>query len=252
MIVNTLTRRRRRRKQHNLTPASLHNNVPAVPTTESLEDRCLLAAQVITPDVTPITVGPNSTATFNVVYSTENPANARTTGLRLRMHYNSSELTPDITAITNSAFAGATIQDSIDGDTQAERDMGGDDGNTATDRFVNLLWFDIGTNFPAGQTLPLTLFTATFTTSGTFDGETVGFTSDPPVGFDPLNATPAQLNLLTNTNNPPTITSSATSTVPENGVAAIDVDATDADAGDTLTYAISGGPDAALFGIVPL
>jgi uncharacterized protein YjiK/Fe-S cluster biogenesis protein NfuA len=56
-------------------------------------------------------------------------------------------------------------------------------------------------------------------------------------------------------NNPPTITSdgglaTATTSVPENQTAVTDVDATDPDAGNTLTYSISGGADAAKFSIV--
>ncbi|MGH3064810.1 MAG: cadherin domain-containing protein [Gaiellaceae bacterium] len=57
-------------------------------------------------------------------------------------------------------------------------------------------------------------------------------------------------------NTPPAITSdgggaTASKSVPENQAAVTDVDATDPDVGDTLTYSISGGADAASFAIVP-
>ncbi len=59
---------------------------------------------------------------------------------------------------------------------------------------------------------------------------------------------------VNNSTEPPSITSSATPSVPENTTAVIDVQATDPD-GDTegagLTYGITGGADAALFSIVP-
>ncbi len=59
---------------------------------------------------------------------------------------------------------------------------------------------------------------------------------------------------VTDTTEPPTITSSATPSVPENTTAAIDVQSTDPD-GDTegagLTYSLTGGADVALFSIVP-
>ena len=59
---------------------------------------------------------------------------------------------------------------------------------------------------------------------------------------------------VTNANEPPTITSSATPSVAENQTAVIDVQSTDPD-GDTegsgLTYSITGGADAAQFSIVP-
>ncbi len=50
-------------------------------------------------------------------------------------------------------------------------------------------------------------------------------------------------------NKAPTITSSPTNSVSENQLFAIDVDATDKNRGDTLTYSISGGADAGLFTI---
>ncbi len=58
------------------------------------------------------------------------------------------------------------------------------------------------------------------------------------------------VDVLDNDNIDPEITSDATATVNENQRSAIDVDATDGN-GHSLTYAISGGPDAAIFGITP-
>jgi VCBS repeat-containing protein len=54
---------------------------------------------------------------------------------------------------------------------------------------------------------------------------------------------------VTDVNEAPTITSSATANAAENQTVAIDVDATDPDAGAVLTYSIVGGVDAACFGI---
>jgi uncharacterized protein YjiK len=61
-------------------------------------------------------------------------------------------------------------------------------------------------------------------------------------------------DVVNENNNPPVITSdgggaTASKSVPENETAVTDVDATDPDAGDTLSYSISGGPDAARFQI---
>jgi len=153
---------------------------------ERLEDRCLLAAQVIQTLPSSQPVNADSPFSFDVEYSTQDPVNAETTGLTLRMHYNSAELTPDISAMAASAFPGATIQD-------AAEPTGGPSDLPETDRYVNFLWFDLDGEFP-GTTLPVTLFTASFTTTGTFDGETVQFTADPPSGFDFLS-TPADLTL---------------------------------------------------------
>ena len=109
-----------------------------------------------------------------MVYSTEAPVDATTTGLTVRMHYNSSALTPDMTEIANSAFAGATIQD-----TEDSNDLDNDD---TTDRYVNFLWFDAEGNFGAGESFPLTVFNASFATTAGFNGTTVRFTSTPANG----------------------------------------------------------------------
>ena len=56
---------------------------------------------------------------------------------------------------------------------------------------------------------------------------------------------------VTNVDESPVINSLATATVDENQTGAIDVDATDPDAGAMLTYSITGGADQALFTINP-
>ncbi|NQV24036.1 MAG: FG-GAP repeat protein, partial [Rhodopirellula sp.] len=179
---------RHRRKTRRLVPATQGILDTRSVATEQLEDRCLLSAQVIIPMPDTVGVLPDSMTTFQVVYSTTDPANAKTTGLVLSMHYNSSELTPDIDAIKASAFPGVTIQDSSEPN-------GGLEDLPGTDRYVNLLWFDFLGQFPAGGSLPLTLFTATFATTATFDGESVLFTANPPVGYE-FNSTPAVLLAL--------------------------------------------------------
>src|SRR5688572_7795749 len=54
---------------------------------------------------------------------------------------------------------------------------------------------------------------------------------------------------VTNTNDAPVLTSSATPTAAENQTTAVTLAATDGD-GDTLTFTITGGADQALFSIV--
>ena len=55
--------------------------------------------------------------------------------------------------------------------------------------------------------------------------------------------------MVTNTNRLPVITSSATATVAENTTSALTLAATDPDTEDSLTFAITGGADAARFAI---
>jgi VCBS repeat-containing protein len=64
-----------------------------------------------------------------------------------------------------------------------------------------------------------------------------------------LVGTQAVAVTVTNVNEAPAITSSATASVPENTTAVMTVTATDPDAGATLTYSIVGGADAAKFTI---
>ncbi len=130
---------------------------PANLRAERLEARVLLAAQVVTSSLAVVNTSTESPVQFDVSYTTTDPGNAKTTGVHVRVHYRSSELTPDLSAITSSAFPGATIQDSVD-----TEDF---DGNAGTDRFVNLFWFDVDGQFPASADLSITLCTATFTTS---------------------------------------------------------------------------------------
>ncbi len=163
------------------------------PLFETLEDRRLFATQVFTPSPVQVTaVGDR--AVFDVVYTALDNGNSRddtlkTTGVTLRMHYNSKQITPDIASITGSVFTGATLQDMADGN-----DL---DSNSATDRFVNFLWFDFNGNFPVGTNLPLKLFTADFDSVNNFSGVTsVNFTGLPPVGVQ-VQSTPAVINFST-------------------------------------------------------
>ena len=210
---------------------------------EPLESRRLLATQVFTPQPEQVFV-PEGAAQFDVVYTALDDTGSqddtiKTTGVTLRMHYNSSEILPDIASISSNAFPGATIQDTIDNSDA--------DGNSNTDRLVNFLWFDFQGSFPQGANLPLVLFTADFDAVGDFaDSTSVNFSGAPPIGFE-FQATSATLNFgVVNQN--PVINSSATVSVRENQSFAIDVNATDAD-GDTLTFVMAGGADRDVFSI---
>ncbi len=148
---------------------------------EMLEQRRLLAAQIFSPSPLNTETIPGEMAQFDVIYTALDDGNVqddtiKTTSVSLRMHYDSSQVTPDIASITSTAFPGATIQDAAD--------AGDLDADVNTDRFVSFLWFDALGNFPASQNLPLTLFTADFDATSIFSGSTVNFTGSPPVGFD--------------------------------------------------------------------
>ena len=89
------------------------------------------------------------------------------------------------------------------------------------------------------------------TVAGTIDHETTPtYTLTVQVSDGDLSATATVTVNVTNVNdNDPMITSPATVSVVENTTVVLTVTATDADAGTTLTYSISGGADRALFSI---
>ena len=93
--------------------------------------------------------------------------------------------------------------------------------------------------------------TGVITVAGTIDHETTPtYTLTVQVSDSDLSANATVTVNVTNVNdNDPMITSPATASVVENTTAVLTVTATDADAGTTLTYSISGGTDRALFSI---
>lgn len=152
------------------------------PRIEQLEDRALLASQVVTAMPATQAVVPGNAVSIDVQYSTlddqGNPAQEQATALGLRFHYNSSVLT--FNNLSNVFPTGLTAQaDQLE--TLAESD-----GDPDTDRFINVAWFDFGGNWPgAANTQPLDLYTANFTTAAGFTGTTtLNFTrSATPAGF---------------------------------------------------------------------
>ena len=110
--MSYLNRRRRPISRNKVASRSRARQVRRRRVLEQLESRRLLTAQVFTP----ANISIADSATFDLVYTALDSNDVqdnsiKTTGVTLRMHYNSSEITPDVDSITNSAFAGATIQD---------------------------------------------------------------------------------------------------------------------------------------------
>ncbi|MEZ6061739.1 MAG: hypothetical protein R3C19_15430 [Planctomycetaceae bacterium] len=136
---------------------------------ETLETRTLLAAQVVTPDAAAQTVAPGNSFAFDAMYSTADPQGAQYTGLALRMHYDSTQLTFD--GLTNTLAAGLDSQQDLP-------DAGDLDNDPSTDRFVVVLWFDISGTWPAGVTQPARLYTAAFTTAAGYTGTQINFTAE--------------------------------------------------------------------------
>jgi len=138
------------------------------------------------------------------------------------------------------------------------------DADALTVTEVNGQAADVGTQITLASGALLTVNpngTLAYDPNGQFESLAVGqnaidtFTytvSDGNGGTDTATVTIT----ITGVNDAPVITSdgggaTANVSVAENQSAVTDVNATDQDAGDTLSYAISGGADAALFSIVP-
>src|SRR6267143_2025775 len=185
-------------------------------TMEALENRLLLSIAPVAPDLTiianatnlepnPITQAatPNQAVSFQLDYQDTGTLGTGTVGLGLRIHYDSSQLQPgeagadgqfgtadDIAVLTNLISTGPTT---IFNGIQDQADTSNFDGNTNTYRFVLVAWSDFTSAFPKG---PAELLIANFTTTATFTGSTVNFTtSSRPIGRA-LNATPAQFTLV--------------------------------------------------------
>ncbi len=163
--------RRRRRDVHR----RAHPAVGAPVASEVLEQRLLLAAQVVTPDSATQTVNGGDSFSFDLMYSTVDPAAARYTGLALRMHYDSTQLT--FGGLTNRLMTGLDEQ-------QDFADTADIDGDAATDRFVLVLWFDIDGNWPNAVTQPARLYTAAFTAANDYTGTQINFTAESPADVD--------------------------------------------------------------------
>ncbi len=132
--------------------------------------------QTVTPSSAALEVAPGGTFQFDVDYDTSN--GAKSTGLRLRMHYDSSVLTyRDLHHELSSGMSGVQV---LDDDQNLDQDA-------TTDKYLNVLWVDINGSWP--DVLPSRLFTAEFETSDNFSADTaVRFTADPAIGYT-LDAT---------------------------------------------------------------
>jgi FG-GAP-like repeat/Bacterial Ig domain/RTX calcium-binding nonapeptide repeat (4 copies) len=185
-------------------------------TMEQLENRILLSMTPVTPDLSTIlnatnlepnlvtqAAAPNQVVSFQLDYQ-DTGSGAGTTGLGLRIRYDSTQLRPgeagvdgqfgtldDIPVLTNLINGGAGT---IVNGPQDQADSSNLDGNTSTNRFLLIAWSNLSVppTFPKG---PEALFIANFTTTDTFTGSTINFTtSSRPIGRA-LNATSAVITL---------------------------------------------------------
>ncbi len=136
--------------------------------------------QIVRPvQATPLISPAGTIVSFDLEYTTD-PANSGTSGLGLRLHWDSTQLTFDsLENVFEGDFlaTGTPIDDTDDLD-----------GDPNTDRLIIVSWVDFtGGTWPNDpSTLPVVLYTANFTTSRDFaDATTLNFTaSSTSPGFE--------------------------------------------------------------------
>ncbi|MBC6472911.1 MAG: DUF11 domain-containing protein [Hormoscilla sp. GM102CHS1] len=135
--------------------------------------------QIVRPvQAIPLISPAGAAVSFDVEY-TKDPANSETSGLGLRLHWDSIQLTFD--SLEN------VFPDDLLAEGTPEEDTDNLDGDETTDRMIIVSWVDITGNWPNDpSTLPVVLYRANFTTSPDFaDTTTLNFTaSSTAPGFD--------------------------------------------------------------------
>jgi hypothetical protein len=133
--------------------------------------------QVITTNPSTLTAAANSPLSLSVNYTTADPVDETLTGLGLRLHFNSADLTFNNTS--------EVLQTSLFGQPQVQADTENFDGDANTDSFLLVSWTDFAGNFPGNGNTPATLYNANFTTSGSFDSTQLNFSaSSTAAGFE--------------------------------------------------------------------
>ncbi|MDH6085549.1 S8 family serine peptidase [Chrysosporum ovalisporum TAC611] len=151
---------------------TLSDAVDAIINTDTAEgiivndDTAIDNAQKITSSSN-ISAAPGGTVTIPLYYDTTTGDNSLP-GISLRLHYNSSELT-----FNNASDLFLT---NLFGDVKDLPDNGNFDSDVITDRFLQLQYNDFTGNWP-NQPLPLKLADFKFTTTDSFTGTQVNFSS---------------------------------------------------------------------------
>jgi len=123
-----------------------------------------------------ISAGQSTELTVAYTATDADASDAATTGLGLRLHYDSSVLSVgDIADLLDEGASG----------NQIKNDTANDDNDSSTDKYLLTTWFDFGGDWPDGETLPVTLYTVPLTAISGFNGSTLNFTySSKAAGFD--------------------------------------------------------------------
>ena len=146
--------------------------------------------------VSELSAGQSTELTVSYTATDADGADAATTGLGLRLHFNSSVVeTGDLASLLEEGASGNQIKD----------DTNDDDDDPSTDKFLLTTWFDFGGDWPDGETLPVTLYTVPLTAISGFNGSTLNFSySSKAAGYDfsgeavSISKIPGTLSTLSN------------------------------------------------------
>ncbi|WP_414521362.1 SGNH/GDSL hydrolase family protein [Umezakia ovalisporum] len=146
-------------------------------------------SQIIT-STSHLTAIADSDLTVPLFYNTSSADNTLT-GVSLRLHYNSTDLTFNSTANVFNTNLFGDISDNVDN--------GDFDNDTSTDRYVQFQYADFTGNWP-NQPLPFKLGDFNFTTSQAFAGTQINFSSDNlapgyTLKANPIAVTPWNLDI---------------------------------------------------------
>jgi hypothetical protein len=146
--------------------------------------------------VSELSAGQSTDLTVSYTATDADGADAATTGLGLRLHFDSSVVEMgDLVGLLEEGASGNQIKD----------DTNNDDDDSSTDKFLLTTWFDFGGDWPDGETLPVTLYTIPVTAVSGFNGSTLNFTySSKAAGYDfsgeavSINKIPGTVSTLSN------------------------------------------------------
>lgn len=125
--------------------------------------------QIIAPESLSVAVIPGNPVSFDINYST-NPIDTPTTGLGLRVHWDSTQVS--FTNFTNTLSAGEQPVG------EPQLDTNDLDNDPNTDFFIVKAWNDAEETWPAAMpAFPERLFSANFLSNANFAGTTVNFTA---------------------------------------------------------------------------
>ncbi len=162
----------------------------------------------------PESVLPDSTFSFDVIYTTQDPVDDTLSGLQLYLHFDSSDLSlPNgnvnealSNLLLNSSERLVQVVDTVPNNNIPDIPDSADDGNPDTDSAIQVNYIPGAQNFPNQDTSAagggVVLYTVTFNTTTEFDGTTIEFTQPDFVTFDPttfafydLASSPTEISL---------------------------------------------------------